>query len=43
MIADIVDGSDSLIGLANHSPKIGPTAMTPPNDAVGLHNSWYGS
>jgi amidophosphoribosyltransferase len=41
--ADDADGSDSLIGLSNHSPKVGPTAMPSPNDMVGLHNSWYGS
>lgn len=38
-----MNGSDSLIGLANHSPKVGPTSMPTPNDAIGLHNSWYGS
>ncbi|RSH94743.1 amidophosphoribosyltransferase [Saitozyma podzolica] len=38
-----MNGSDSLIGLSNHSPKVGPTAMPSPNDMVGLHNSWYGS
>ena len=38
------DGSDSLIGLMNHSPKVGPqTGLDTPNDSVGLHNSWYGS
>ncbi|WVO17844.1 amidophosphoribosyltransferase [Cryptococcus depauperatus] len=34
--------SDSIMGLANHSPKIGPAAMPSPNDTVGLHNSFYG-
>ncbi|OXC86110.1 amidophosphoribosyltransferase [Cryptococcus neoformans] len=38
-----MNGSDSLMGLANHSPKIGPSAMPSPNDTVGLHNSWFGS
>ncbi|ORY24062.1 phosphoribosyltransferase-like protein [Naematelia encephala] len=39
-----MNGSDSLIGLANHSPKIGPRSDYPsPNDSVGLHNSWYGA
>nr|XP_018267129.1 amidophosphoribosyltransferase [Kwoniella dejecticola CBS 10117]OBR89287.1 amidophosphoribosyltransferase [Kwoniella dejecticola CBS 10117] len=34
--------SDSLMGLANHSPKLGSTGMPSPNDTIGLHNSWYG-
>ncbi|KAK8865862.1 amidophosphoribosyltransferase [Kwoniella newhampshirensis] len=34
--------NDSIMGLANHSPKVGPTSMPSPNDTVGLHNSWYG-
>ncbi|OWZ34414.1 amidophosphoribosyltransferase [Cryptococcus neoformans AD2-60a] len=38
-----MNGFDSLMGLANHSPKIGPSAMPSPNDTVGLHNSWFGS
>ncbi|ADV21438.1 amidophosphoribosyltransferase, putative [Cryptococcus gattii WM276] len=38
-----MNGSDSLIGLPNHSPKIGPSAALSPNDTVGLHNSWFGS
>lgn len=35
---------DSVVGLPNHSPKLGPTngAPSPKNDAIGLHNSWYG-
>jgi amidophosphoribosyltransferase len=37
-----MNGADSLIGLPNHSPKLGPQAMASPNDTVGLHNSWYG-
>ncbi len=40
----VSDGSDTLIGLPNHSPKIGPVnGMPTPNDGIGLHNSWYGS
>ncbi|EIW68909.1 amidophosphoribosyltransferase [Tremella mesenterica] len=38
-----MNGADSLIGLSNHSPQIGATAMPSPNDTVGLHNSWFGS
>lgn len=38
-----MNGSDSLIGLSNHSPKLGPQNMSPPkNDLVGLHNSRFG-
>lgn len=37
------DGADSLIGLPNHSPKIGAATMPSPNDLVGLHNSYFGS
>lgn len=35
--------SDSLIGLGNHSPKLGAQAMPSPSDTVGLHNSWHGA
>ncbi|WVQ97243.1 amidophosphoribosyltransferase [Kwoniella sp. CBS 9459] len=38
----LISRTDSIMGLANHSPKIGPTAMPSPNDTVGLHNSYYG-
>ncbi|WVQ71231.1 amidophosphoribosyltransferase [Cryptococcus sp. DSM 104548] len=34
---------DSILGLGNHSPQIGPASMPTPNDTVGLHNSWFGS
>ncbi|KAL7424583.1 amidophosphoribosyltransferase [Cryptotrichosporon argae] len=37
-----MNGADSLIGLANHSPKLGPRDPSTPNDEVGLHNSFYG-
>jgi amidophosphoribosyltransferase len=38
-----LNGADSLIGLPNHSPKLGPSsAPSPKNDMIGLHNSWYG-
>jgi amidophosphoribosyltransferase len=36
-------GSDSLVGLSNHSPKIGPANGLSANDEIGLHNSYYGS
>lgn len=39
----LISRSDSLIGLSNHSPKLGPQHMGSPNDSVGLHNSWYGA
>ena len=41
----LISRSDSLIGLSNHSPKLGPQHMGSgsPNDGIGLHNSWYGS
>ena len=43
MRADVADGSDSLIGLPNHSPRIGATNPgSPVNEQIGLHNSWYG-
>ncbi|OCF32785.1 amidophosphoribosyltransferase [Kwoniella heveanensis CBS 569] len=38
----LISRTDSIMGLSNHSPKIGPTAMPSPNDTVGLHNSYYG-
>jgi len=38
-----MNGSDSLIGLMNHSPNLGATGMPSPNDTIGLHNSWYDS
>ncbi|CAD6580815.1 MAG: amidophosphoribosyltransferase [Tremellales sp. Tagirdzhanova-0007] len=39
-----MNGSDCLIGLPNHSPKIGPVmGMPAPIGVVGLHNSWYDS
>lgn len=38
-----MNGADSLIGLPNHSPKLGPASMPSPQDQVGLHNSWHGS
>ncbi|KAJ9108829.1 hypothetical protein QFC21_000149 [Naganishia friedmannii] len=37
-----MNGSDALIGLSNHSPKITPKDMGGPNDEVGLHNSRFG-
>lgn len=37
-----LDGSDALIGLPNHSPKITPKDIGGPNDEVGLHNSRFG-
>ncbi|WRT64065.1 amidophosphoribosyltransferase [Kwoniella shivajii] len=37
-----IQRSDSIMGLSNHSPKIGATGMPSPNDTIGLHNSWYG-
>lgn len=40
-ISDKADGSDSLIGLSNHSPKLGPTTMSSPISEPGLHNSWF--
>ncbi|GMK55479.1 hypothetical protein CspeluHIS016_0205350 [Cutaneotrichosporon spelunceum] len=36
-----MNGADSLIGLPNHSPKLGPNSMPSPQDTVGLHNSWH--
>ena len=37
-----LDGSDALMGLANHSPKLGPiNDYMPANDEVGLHNSRF--
>jgi amidophosphoribosyltransferase len=36
-----MNGADSLIGLPNHSPKLGPHSMPSPQDTVGLHNSWH--
>lgn len=41
--SDSMSRSDSLIGLSNHSPKLGAQNMASPNDAIGLHNSWYGA
>lgn len=35
-----MSGSDSMFGLANHSPKIHPNGTM--NDEIGLHNSYYG-
>ncbi|WVR05813.1 amidophosphoribosyltransferase [Kwoniella sp. DSM 27419] len=37
----LISRTDSIMGLSNHSPKIGPASMPSPNDQVGLHNSWY--
>lgn len=40
----LISRTDSIMGLANHSPKVGPaTGMDVPNDSIGLHNSWYGA
>jgi amidophosphoribosyltransferase len=37
-----VDGADAIMGLANHSPKLGPiNDYLPANDEVGLHNSRF--
>ncbi|WOO83871.1 Amidophosphoribosyltransferase [Vanrija pseudolonga] len=36
------NGPDGVVGLVNHSPKLGPTGMASPNDTVGLHNSIHG-
>lgn len=44
-LTPLADGSDAILGLMNHSPKITPKdqAHAGPNDEVGLHNSWYGN
>jgi amidophosphoribosyltransferase len=37
-----LDGADAIMGLANHSPKLGPiNDYLPANDEVGLHNSRF--
>jgi amidophosphoribosyltransferase len=37
-----MNGADAIMGLANHSPKLGPiNDYLPANDEVGLHNSRF--
>jgi amidophosphoribosyltransferase len=42
MIRSYLDGADAIMGLANHSPKLGPTnGYLSANDELGLHNSRF--